>query len=135
MRDPSLLIRVQLLSSIPVLVLGFRGKKNLWFCGVSGHNFFFWACPGYVTLQIFWKAILSHCVDKRWGWLSWSWRARGYSLSMESFVFFWYAMTSSANRDILYFPFIFLLFSPLIILANNSNAMIGLVETWWVTLS
>ena len=32
----------------------------------SGHDFFFCACPGYVTLQFFWKIILKHFVCKRW---------------------------------------------------------------------
>lgn len=31
-----------------------------------------------MTLHTFWKAIISHSVDKRWGQVNWSWRAHCY---------------------------------------------------------
>lgn len=42
---------------------------------VSGHDFFFCTRLGFVTLQIFCKAILNHSVDERWSQWNWSWRA------------------------------------------------------------
>ena len=46
---------------------------------ISVQDFFFFTCSGYVALQIFWKPILNHSVDKRWGQLNWPWRSCSYN--------------------------------------------------------
>ena len=74
--------------------LGSVGRRIFASKLLSGHDFFFFACSGYVTLQFFWKTILNHSVDKRWGQLSWSWRACGNS---------WYAVFHLTSRWLLLF--------------------------------
>ena len=59
MRDPFLLIRVRLLSPSPLVPWG--GESLVL------QHFLFCTCSGNVILQIFWKTILNHSVDKRWG--------------------------------------------------------------------
>ena len=50
------------------LSFGSMGRRIFGSMVISGQDFFFCSCSSYMTLQIFWKAVLNHFGDKM-GWV------------------------------------------------------------------